>query len=195
MNKRAWKGSLLALVFGFSFVVNPAFLSGCGAVRSFEFGEAEVVALLGDESLTREHRFQQRGEEYVLTITLTQQAGRDQSKSALVETVVRNAHACGQRTFLRSAAACLDVTEVPVEGRVKLAKATSPDVALLDAPSKGQLRVFGSKLTNVNLELTGEAHTVALFAENGRDFELQRMALKSAADGWSYERPASSATQ
>ncbi len=181
----AWKVPVLGGTFGLAFALNPAFVSGCGLFGpSFEFGEADVVALMANESLLGPHRFRQGDAEYVLTVELEQRRGKDQTSQ--VAAVVREAHACSGRTFLRSAGACLDTTDMPVEGRVKLVKLGSPEIAIADVPASGSLEIHGLELDNARLDLEGEGYSFELRSTDARRFELARITLPSTEQGKSF---------
>lgn len=147
--------------FGLSYVLNPAYLTGCGgASEEFGYGETEMLALLeavngdGLPSVTTED-----GSVVELELSLTQVAGQD---SAAGERAGRRpfsmlAHACESRTFLASASACIVASTVPVDGSLSLRITPpngAPPIELSDLPVDGDLTVNGRELDNAYLDLT-----------------------------------------
>jgi hypothetical protein len=152
MKRRLAAAALSAL----AFLVNPALFSGCrpSVGPSADFGEKEVVAMVHAAAAARKYRFNSDGADYELTVDLAQSAGEDKYSARSGPAVVRVAHACSDRTFLRSAAACLDVTRVPVEGTVSLARLGATGAPLMDHERvSGELMVDGTTLASARSQL------------------------------------------
>ena len=149
------RGALSACVFVTAFAINPMLLSGCR--KSFDFGEAEVVALVDRAAKGGPYRLSSREGDVEVSFEVSQVVGEDKTGAAPRGTgVVRSALACGNRTFLRSAGACIDPTTVPVQGTMTVK--TVAGVVLLDrAPSTGALEVHGTSLASATLSLKRDA--------------------------------------
>lgn len=99
----------LAIVAVAAFLITPYFLYT--EVIAFQFGEAEmrgavegtwVVELAPSEGAPR-------------SITLGIEQARSAKHSARERGLIRSASACGHRTFVRSAEACLDISELELK--------------------------------------------------------------------------------
>ena len=163
-------------LFGLVLVANPAYVTACSADDDdpFTYGEAEMLGLLDQVNATESWTF----EGYALSLDLEQRAGEATARS---EGFVRSAYACSSRTFVKSAAACIDSSSMPVEG-------TAIVVALLDdgaaepvatLPVSGSLDVMSLNLDSALLFLYFEGGSVEMRWRKGGDFEL----VTSAADG------------
>lgn len=96
------KAALLTLVAGIVFLLDPAFSLGSG--RHFEFGESEIrTALAGTWTVKLEHH-----------APLELHIEMKQVQRKPTTGFVRDAGACGSRTLIRSADACVDLTRVPL---------------------------------------------------------------------------------
>ncbi len=164
------KTALRAWVFGLALVANPAYVTACSGHEGsdeFTYGEAELVGLLDDVNATASWEF----EGYALSLELEQQTGE---ATARAEGLVRSAHACGSRTFVKSAAACLDITEMPLEGTAtvttRLDDGTIAPVATV--PVSGKLLVTGLDLKQAELSLYFDGGSMFLLWTPEGDFEL-----------------------
>jgi hypothetical protein len=145
-------------VFVLAFVVNPALLGGCNTIFPFQYGEAEMVAIVDGANRAGPYRFESEGQVYQVSFQVSQQRGDDKvsglGPSGWAGQAVRQAQACGNRSFLRSASACLDTTEVPVEGALTVTHVgAGGGVILGDTPARGELRVVGKVLEGATLTL------------------------------------------
>ena len=176
MRKRpqAWLASIVLAVL--AFVVNPALLSGCKT--EFHFTEKEMAGVLtsvnGDNVLSFEHQ----GKKYQLSLKLEQVAGDDKLEEVSAADTwhaTRIAHACGERTFLRSAAACLDTSTMPIKGTATL---LAGDAKLLDnVVVTGDLVVIGTELTNGRITLKADEQTIQLKSTDGKSFTVDLVTL------------------
>jgi hypothetical protein len=178
------KSKLLgAFAFGLASVMNPAFFAGCGSAGSgarqpeFSFGEADVVALV-DVAKAQRYELKTADGSYEIVVDLSQVRGDDSKSGALDPALVRVAHACGNRTFLRSAAACLDVTEVPVAGSITVKRIAPDDIALMDkADAKGVLRVIGTTLTNAEINVKTAEGNITLRSDDAKTFQVRQLVV------------------
>lgn len=177
------KSKLLgALAFGLASVMNPAFFAGCGSLvghdarqPKFSFGEAEVVALV-DVAKTQRYELKTADGSYEVALDLSQARGDDSKSSALDPAPVRLAHACGNRTFLRSAAACLDVTEVPIAGTITVKRIAPDAITIIDkADAKGVLRVLGTALTNAEIDVKTAEGNITLHSADAKTFQVREL--------------------
>lgn len=144
------RGALYAGVFVTAFLINPMLLSGCR--RGFDFGEAEVVALVDRAAKGGPYRLSSREGDVEVSFEISQAVGEDKTSAAPRAGVVRSALACGHRTFLRSAGACLDTTTVPVQGTMTV-KTVAGRTLLDRVPATGALEVHGTRLSSASLSL------------------------------------------
>jgi hypothetical protein len=94
-----------------------------------------------------------------VTFTLAQGSAVRQEHAA--RTLVRAADACGGRSLVKPAGACLDTTTMPLEVRLAAAGAAPPVGA-------GELYVFGTQFRNGQLELeVGDIHVKAVVTPLG----------------------------
>lgn len=166
------------LVFGFVFIVNPGYFAGCMAgEQEPEFGEAEMIDLLGRANSMGPWSFEHEGTPYELELVLVQKEGEDlygALRSGAFFT--RTAHACGSRTFQQVAAACVTETTVPLEATLTLRRTDEePAVDILsDVTMDAELRAFGLELRSALIEVGGPlAGAVVLTSADARSFELE----------------------
>jgi hypothetical protein len=172
-------------LFVLAFVLNPALFTGCRPGP--EFGEKEVVALAHDVAAVRTYGFASNGADYEVVMQLAQVEGVD--KVSLGESrpsPVRVAHACSDRTFLRSAAACEDVTKVPLEGTLTIRRTKPTAATVVDHESvTAELTVYGTRLDSANLALVVHSRDLQGFftGGGGRNVELGALDLTGAHPG------------
>jgi hypothetical protein len=148
----------LAAVF-----LNPAL--ACGpAEPAYEYGAPEMrAAVAGTWSLSFTP---DGGQPTNVTITVEQAAsapGGATTAAAPRAGLVRAAHACGARTLVRGAAACIDLTVMPLE-----VKFVSGDASLATAALSGTFTVYGMQFASGNLELVlGPYHVAAVLSPFG----------------------------
>jgi hypothetical protein len=145
------KHLLVGLIALAALVLNPWF--GVTATR-FEFGADEMrTAVEGTWQLT----VSPPGEApHTVTFTITQ-GSKEVDRHAARE-LIRSAHACGDRSLVREAAACMEATRMPLQ------------VSRTEKPTQGELTVYGTTFKSAQLDLTnvGE-HTPWLYAQLAPD--------------------------
>jgi hypothetical protein len=176
---------LRAVVFYVAWAVNPALFTGCGLVDSlfFDFGEADMVRLAGAASRAEPYRFTDAGgQAFEVSVELRQ--ARGEAKVSAGPSFVTPAHACGTRTFYRSAGACIDLTRMPVEGTMTVKK-VSPEVAVVadHAPANGELVVGGTKLTAGSLMVEAGDHSFGFHSDDAKAFVLTEVKLRGVGPG------------
>jgi hypothetical protein len=146
----SWKSLGRTVAFALAFVVNPVFFTGCA--RLFGPSEQEAVSLVEAATKGGPYRFTKDGRELEVSFDVRQSVGED--RSSRLASPVRSASACGSRTFLRSASACLDTTTVPVEGTMTVAVVGG--ATLFDHVSvTGNLEISGRSIDDARLTLNG----------------------------------------
>src|SRR6185369_9810377 len=129
------------------FFLNPNV--GCGSDEpQFQFGAAEMRgAVEGDWSFTITPS---GGGATHVTVHIAQAAAVVDGSTARTpgRTVLRAAYACGGRTLVRSAGACIDVSEMPLTVSV-----VSGDPVFSGAAMSGTFRVYGLSFAFGDLEL------------------------------------------
>jgi hypothetical protein len=127
---------VLALAF---FFLNPAF--ACGpAEPEYHFGAAEMsFAVEGNWTFA----IAPQGGAALPTVTvhLEQASSADGGATASRSTrrsLIRAAHACGGRTLVKSAAACIDITRMPL-----VVSVVSGDATFSQTPPTGDFSVYG----------------------------------------------------
>ena len=170
------------LIFVFFFLANPAYFLACEEDDDhFTFGEEEMVALLDTVNGAAWEI-----DEYKIVFSLSQEgealARNRMSRPELTAT----AQACGTRTFVKSAEACIDLSEMPVVGETSVYRAVeNGDWQLIDTiPTEGYLDVEGLNLTNARVELTLDGGFAYLsWSENDGDaFQLLSLTVEDVGD-------------
>ncbi|HVZ73897.1 MAG TPA: hypothetical protein VHJ20_16070 [Polyangia bacterium] len=146
-----------------AFFLNPSL--ACGpAGPSYEYGAQEMRdAVTGTWSLT----FTPDGGTQTRVSFLVEQASapEGQTPSAAREgrSLVRAAHACGTRTLVASAAACVDITDMPLEVTF-----LSGDDTFKTAALSGTFRVVGTRFFSGDVELVlGPYHVTSQISAFG----------------------------
>lgn len=151
-----------------AFLLNPLAIGCSDDGDEFTFSDTEMrAALAGEWTLTAAGststvRFEQAA--------TSPTASRSPSSTSWLAT----AHACGTRTLIASANACIDVTEMPLRIVVLDGPLASSSIA-------GTLRVYGTSFMRGELELTASGATANAqispageILEQSGDFALAR---------------------
>lgn len=126
------------------FFLNPAF--ACSGDPEFQYGAADMRAAVGgDWSLTITPR--DAGVAMQVTVHVDQ-ATTTGPIGAGGHSLVRAARACGSRTLVKAAGACVDVSEMPLAVTY-----LSGDASFAAATMSGKLEVFGLTFAQGDLEL------------------------------------------
>lgn len=143
---------LIATTF---WLINPVF-SGCDSSTDpeFEFGEADMIELLSElNSQTWEVTF--NGELSTVSLDLSQSI---EAQASLWSSAVEfgSAHACGSRSFIGSADACIDMSSLPIDGTLTISSnlevESEPQIFVVE----GSLDVFGTILDNAEVWLSND---------------------------------------
>lgn len=179
---------LVSVVFFLGLVINPAYFAGCSSGDaegdSPGFGEAEMLMLLDAANETGTWEFDVGDKRYAIDLVLSQSGDRDMPAAQSVRSAAfaMRAHACGTRRFTNSAAACITVTEVPVEGELSL-RQVAPVQRTVSASVevRGVLLTRGDKLLSASMSLEFEGGKALLHSPDARAFKLSQ--FKAAAAG------------
>ena len=172
------RASALAFVAALVFVVNPAWLAGCAGTvasgREFSFDEGDLRALVQGPYLGKVTL--EDGSFGLLRLYVEQASQPFEPFAWLERALVPQAQACGGRTFVKGAAACVSVTTMPLTGTVTLqrldAQGQLVETTLDEQPLRGEAKVLGSALGYTTLELSWSAtERVVLVSEDGASFK------------------------
>jgi hypothetical protein len=151
-----------------AFFLNPSLACGPAPGPGYEYDAVELrAAVAGTWSLSFTP---DGGKPTNVTLTVDQAAGAATTTATSPRAgLVRAAHACGTRTLVRAAAACLDITEMPLEVQF-----VAGDAALSTATLSGNFRVYGTRFSSGDLELVlGPYHIAALVDPFGTIFDAR----------------------
>ena len=138
--------NILYATMGLLWAVNPV-LPGCSSPE-FSFGETEMLDLM--ETINGQTWTTEDGE-YELTLTL-EQGGGEQAALELLDWMA-SAHACGDRSFVAEAEACLESSSLPIDATVTITELETEVVIIEEAPYEGTMFVYGYDLDNAELNL------------------------------------------
>jgi hypothetical protein len=152
------------LLFGTAaFLFNPAACATGGDQDNYQFGDAEMrMAVEGSWRVTVTPS---TGTPNTFTVRLAQASG---TASVRRSGLVRPAMACGSRTLVRGAAACVDITTMPLTGQV-----IEGDERTRAASIKGEIMVAG--LVFSQAELTVEIGSRKLLGQIWRDGKVTNL--------------------
>lgn len=158
------------------FTMNPAMLTGCSGAssnKSFGFGEAQMQQLvLGTwqgEAVSKDGKIGQVSLEV-----------KQATKKMALWSWVQSAHACGTRTFIRSASACIDTTEMPVTATMTITQKGADgqvSTTVNNLGLSGRLMVAGRQMNNAMFSLKGGDVTLNMSSNDGQKFEPGSLVL------------------
>ena len=141
--------SISVIAFALALVINPGYFVGCvgDTADEFQFGEAEMLELVDRVNDQEAFVFESAGEVYRLELTLEQAQGEDDGTAAAgTSLAARRALACGSRTFMNSAAACISSSEVALLADLRLYRTTRTRRAGAGTAAVGSLSAWGKQL-------------------------------------------------
>ena len=178
MATRLARSLATSIAFVFAFVINPAYVAGCGASVANEDDpednakmEAELLQMLDDLNGQGAWQFEHEGDSYEILLELTQQKKPASAATAhRASPFIAAAHACGTRTFYQSASACITIYELAVEGTFSLRRlGAKPETIASDVPLRGTVQNFGEAYLTF-----GTGGDLQLHRANEGSFELDR---------------------
>jgi len=168
--KRTFKFGAMSLLW----LVNPVFVGGCDE-KGFEFEEEDMIVLaetIDDGSWTANIDGQDYELQFVVS-TDSVEAGLSQAGLSM-----GSAWACEERSFVASAAACIDTTELHVDGFLTVTEGDSNIVVIDNAPIEGIMSVMGLQLDNAELTFSlGEDGSVRFGSADGVTFKIESLDL------------------
>lgn len=179
MNALIQRSFIGVAVFFVAFVVNPLYFAGCVAADPEpNFGEAEMVAILGTVRSTDVWTFADNGQNYELTLTLDRATHATRfvpRKDAFSATAM----ACGTRSFYQTAAACITVTRLPLTGSFMLERVNGAERTTVAASVsfEGALEVYGDTIGSARLDLTFRdgIDGISIGSPDAHEFTLERI--------------------
>ena len=170
------KSTLMTAIWLFNPVI------GCSQEKSFEFAEADMVELMESvseaswtveqEATTFEVHFElEKGD-----VNYDEDA-EDESEGAFGSLMpaygmMSSAQACGTRSFLAEADACIDNSVLSVIGTVTITNADSQEI-VIEESIDGRLDVMGTVLDNAELILYGDSSSFSFSSPDGLEFEIR----------------------
>lgn len=132
------------------WLANP--IIGCSQEEEekFSFDEEDMLALL-DEVNQETFAFEVSEKSFELQFTLVPREA--ETASLHLTSFLASAHACGSRSFFAEAEACVDVSELPVEGTVDIIDVETGEIIQDDLIVEGSLDVYGLTFDNASMYL------------------------------------------
>jgi hypothetical protein len=147
MRKSAW---LIPVVV---FFLNPGF--ACSDEPQFQYGDAEMRAAVGGDWSFTITPAGGAATEVTVHVDQAVTAPGTTAAAAPARSAIRAANACGTRTLVKGAAACVDSSQMPLTVTF-----VAGDDAFQSAALSGELTVFGLAFATGNLNLTLGAYQV-----------------------------------
>ena len=142
MNQKIFTWGLAASVWA----LNPV-ITGCdpSGDKEFTFGESEMLDLL-DELNEQSWSIEFEGAMVEVLVEIEQ---IQEETSAALSLPSNSAYACGSRSFIASAEACIDTTSLPIEGTISILddESEEPETFLVS----GSIEVMGHYLDNADI--------------------------------------------
>ena len=166
-----WNGRLFGVFLALCcWVVNPAYLMGCGGERGFTFGEAEMLSLM--ETLEQETwQVDQAGEVYELIFNLEQSDILELARRP-EPGLVGSALACEDRSFVASASACVDMSYLGIQGTVDVVQRATDELVHSKQTLAGTMTVMGLDLSNVDISLSHADGSFSFSSTDGTQLNL-----------------------
>jgi len=145
---------------------------GCGGAEpEFTFAESDMLTLMG--TLNEEAwLFENGNEQFELSFSLEQSADLEITRRA-AQGIMETAQACGDRTFITSASACVDMSYLGLQGAVDITNVATGAVVALSLSLTGSMNVVGLNLSNAQVELIHPQGVFSFVSDTGTHFELQ----------------------
>ena len=140
------------LSVSFLWLINPVVNIGCDQNSENSFGEEEMLDLMDDIN-EQVWTFEDGERSYQISFQLTQQSAEEM---ASVLDFMGTAHACGSRSFVASASACIETTSLPMEGTVRISDGVTDEVIIDEQSIQGEMMVMGHELNNAEVYLNAE---------------------------------------
>ncbi len=166
MHKKKIQIGFLTLLW----LVNPVF-SGCNdTTKAFSFDERDMLELMYDINETDWTIETEEG--FFLVDFSLQQSSGDQASVQPFFDILGSAHACGERSFIAEAEACLDVSMLMLEGTVTITEQEDMSVVIENMPLEGSMEIYGLDLNNAEVYLQHSDGDIYLSSGDGMNFTL-----------------------
>lgn len=151
------------------WLANPIYFTGCFTEKAeFTFGEEDMLALL-DEVNAETWVYEGSDQTFEMRFTLERQEA--ETASLILNNILASAHACETRSFFAEASACIDVSELLVEGVVTILDYETKEVVQEEIAVTGNLDVYGYNLDNGSMYLSHDGGTFS-FEDNPETEEV-----------------------
>lgn len=174
--------TIAAAFFGLFSVVNPSYITGCGAETEevrFTYNESdmqEILQALNDEGAWA---IESGGSLYRVELKVAQQGAAQATRSRTSEQTPfsSKAYACGVTRMFSSTASACDVehkSTIEVEGTMDLFREQDGALtAVAEAQRvRGMLTVYGTSIERVELSVETEEGSLVLQSPNGSTFKV-----------------------
>ena len=155
--------------FTLLWLFNPVF-SGCSTTTAFSFDETDMLELMYDINETDWTIENEQGV-FLVDFTLQQSSGEQASLQQFFE-IIGSAHACGERSFVAEANACIDVSMLMLEGTVTITEQENKSVVIENMPLEGSMEIYGLNLNNAEVYLQHNDGNIYLSSNDGIKFTL-----------------------
>jgi len=162
-----------------TFVVNPAYLSGCLASEDPDASskndaeiEAALLTALDQVNETGEWTFEGSDGSYVVSLMLMQQVGADMKTARLAPSFMSRAYACGTKSFYQSASACITKYQLAIEGSMSLANADSGEPIVTDIRVTGALEQYGGPNGSAELQFGDDPGNYLVLEKQGSQYSV-----------------------
>jgi len=142
-NKLIQLSSLSAL-----WLMNPVITACSQEEPEFSFGEEELLDIMNEINET-DWEIEEDSELRMVQFELSQEQAEQAAKTLF--SMMNAAKACGTRSFLATAEACLDISSVAVEGWMTV---EDPEGEIEEVLIEGRIEVMGHDLDNAMISLS-----------------------------------------
>ncbi len=178
------KTAFCLMTLALTFVINPAYLTGCGETLEFEYTQSEMESTLVWALKT--YNYETDAGTYMVELSEAEAMAR------VMPSLISAAHACGpERAFVRSASACLSFPGTQMEFESKLTitwmpKDGEPEVLVEGQDvTDGMYSVEGGALDNGEIRAFARDANVTLESEDGKIFKV--VGLSAGMDHQHYK--------
>lgn len=167
-------------VFVFFLLANPAYFLACQEEDDqFTYGEEEMLTLL-DTVNSGSWQIDQ----YQIEFTLDQSGEELARQLKAHPDLLATAQACGNRSFVKSASACMDISSMPLTGVATIYRINGDDTLeeIDELPAQGYLEVMSLNLDHATIDLSLPSNGSVQLAWDDTTPEDFQLASFSATD-------------
>ncbi|MEC7986979.1 MAG: hypothetical protein VX278_17555 [Myxococcota bacterium] len=153
------------------WLANPI-LGGCEPM-TYTFEKADMVLLM--ETLNQQTWIiESDTQNYEVDLQILESEGEYASHYTF--DVISSAHACGTRSFIASADACISDTIMELEGWITIRDAQTQEILVEEKALDGEMYVLGYDLNNADVRLFfAEEGSIDFYSPDGQSFSLQAL--------------------